>query len=130
MVNIKSILVFLISSLFIACNDHNHHSDDVSPPQVIILSPSSEVILGTAQTINVSGSITDDIGLHQAEIKLSKGNTVLAKIEPDVFNLTSYQILENLPIAGIKVGDVLTLRVEALDHNDNIGLVEKDIIIK
>lgn len=129
----KNVLCFNLLSLLVilaSCSGHSGHNDDVISPVITITSPTNEIILNNTQTLKIIGSITDDIGLHEAEIKISKGSTTLSTFKPEVLNLTDYQIRQDLSIAGVKSGDILTFRVEALDHNDNSALIDISLTVK
>ena len=77
---IQKLLGLAILFSFAACSKNGSGSDDDSnhlfsandktPPEILIFTPSAGQVFSNGNSINITGRITDDLGLYRGTIKI------------------------------------------------------------
>ncbi len=124
---------------FVACsksgsgsdNDSNHlfSANDKTPPEVLIFTPSAGQVFSNGSTINMTGRITDDLGLYRGTIKIvneATGNTIMSQ-SYEIHGLRLYNFNISHPVSVTTSADY-TVTVSFEDHGANA--VSKSVLVK
>lgn len=124
---------------FVACSksgsgtddDSNHlfSANDKTPPEVLIFTPSAGQVFSNGSTINMSGRITDDLGLYRGTIKIvneATGNTIMSQ-SYEIHGLRLYNFNINHAISATALSDY-TVTVSFEDHGANTA--SKSVLVK
>lgn len=63
-------------------SNHLFSANDKTPPEIIVFTPSANQVFSNANVINISGRITDDLGLYRGTIKIvndANSSTVMSQ---------------------------------------------------
>lgn len=136
-IQILSALVILFS--FASCSkdgsgtddDSNHlfSANDKTPPEILIFTPVSGQVFASNSTINITGRITDDLGLYRGTIKIvneATGNTVMSQ-SYEIHGLRLYNFNINHPVSVTTSSDY-TVTVGFEDHGANTA--SKSVLVK
>ena len=72
---IKPVLPIVTLCIFISCSKGSSSGNDTIPPAITITSPANGQTFTAGQSINMSGSITDDKYIAEVHIHVSNTNT-------------------------------------------------------
>lgn len=136
-IQILSALAILFS--FVACSkdgsgtddDGNHlfSANDKTPPEILIFTPVSGQVFANSSTINITGRITDDLGLYRGTIKVvneATGNTVMSQ-SYEIHGLRLYNFNINHPVSVTTSTDY-SVTVSFEDHGANTA--SKSVVVK
>lgn len=100
----------------------NNNAVDTIPPVVVITTPSANQVLRSGIPMNISGRITDDIGMYKGSIRVyaDAGNQLLIQQLYETHYLQSYDYSYNYT-PGVAVSTVLRVEVSFEDHGGNIS---------
>ena len=103
-------------------DDSNHlfSANDKTPPEVLIFTPSAGQVFSNGSSINMTGRITDDLGLYRGTIKIvneNTGNTVMSQ-SYEIHGLRLYNFNINHPVSVTASSDY-TVTVSFEDHGAN-----------
>lgn len=103
-------------------DDGNHlfSANDKTPPEILIFTPVSGQVFANSSTINITGRITDDLGLYRGTIKIvneTTGNTVMSQ-SYEIHGLRLYNFNINHPVSVTTSSDY-TVTVSFEDHGAN-----------
>lgn len=93
------------------------NASDLIAPVISISTPSENQMVQRDATMNVIGSITDNIGLEEVEIKVYRGSSLIFSTEIDVAG-TSYDLNQTVSTAAWQAGSY-KLEVLAKDAVNN-----------
>lgn len=124
---------------FVACSksgsgtddDGNHlfSANDKTPPEILIFTPVSGQVFANSSTINITGRITDDLGLYRGTIKIvneATGNTVMSQ-SYEIHGLRLYNFNINHAVSATAPSDY-TVTVSFEDHGANTA--SKSVLVK
>jgi hypothetical protein len=102
--------------------DSNHlfSANDITPPEILIFTPVAGQVFTNSSTINITGRITDDLGLYRGTIKIvneATGNTVMSQ-SYEIHGLRLYNFSINQPVSVSAAADY-TVTVSFEDHGAN-----------
>ncbi len=109
----KAILVLsLISVVNFSCSkggsgtddpgNHINNPNDIIPPVLTVTSPVPDQVFNSGNTINISGRITDDLGLYRGSIKIIQDATG-ATVKEQLYEI------HGLPAYDFNVNHVITV---------------------
>lgn len=108
---------------------HGFVPDDVTAPALTINTPVADQVFANGNTINISGSITDDYGLYRGYVKVTNdanGSSVFYQAY-EIHGFLSYNFNLNTT-AFATMASTLTVTVSFEDHGYNA--VTKTVKIK
>lgn len=136
---IQKLLGLAIMFSFAACSksgsgsddDSNHlfSANDKTPPEILIFTPSAGQVFSNGNSINITGRITDDLGLYRGTIKIvndASGNTVMSQ-SYEIHGLRLYNFNINHPVSVTTSSDY-TVTVSFEDHGANTA--NKSVVVK
>ena len=100
----------------------NNNVVDTIPPVVLITTPAANQVLRSGIPMNISGTITDDIGMYRGSIRVyaDAGNQLLVQQLYEAHYLQAYNYSYNYT-PGVSVSTVLRIEVSFEDHGGNIS---------
>jgi len=112
-------------------DDSNHlfSANDKTPPEVLIFTPSAGQVFTNGGTINITGRITDDLGLYRGTIKIineATANTVMSQ-SYEIHGLRLYNFNISHPVS-VSASSDYTVTVSFEDHGANSA--NKSVLVK
>ncbi len=137
---LKSILVFsLVLVVNFSCSkggsgtddpaNHINNPNDIIPPVITVNSPVPDQVFNSGNTINISGRITDDLGLYRGTIRIinDANGAVVKEQQYEIHGLPAYDFNVN-HVAVVSTASDYTVSVWFEDHGYNS--VTKTVKIK
>lgn len=96
-------------------------TNDVTPPVISILTPADNQVFTSGNTINITGRLTDDLGLYRGTIKvINDANGTIVMNQPyEIHGLKLYDFNINYTTSVAVVSDY-TITVAFEDHGLNM----------
>jgi hypothetical protein len=103
--------------------------NDTTPPEVVIFTPAASQIFSSGSTINITGRITDDLGLYRGTIKVVNDatGTVLMNQAYEIHGQKLYNFNINYTTSVTTASDY-TVTVSFEDHGSNT--TAKSVVVK
>ena len=94
---------------------------DTTPPEISIFTPSASQVFVNGNVINVTGRITDDLGLYRGTVKIvnDANNAVLMSQAYEIHGIKLYNFNVNYTTSVTTPSD-FTITVSFEDHGGNI----------
>lgn len=94
--------------------------NDITPPEITILTPTLNQVFANGGVINITGKITDDFGLYRGTIRVVNDATgnVLMNQAYEIHGLLLYNFSLNHTVAALTASDY-TITVSFEDHGYN-----------
>lgn len=127
-------IVMLTALVFASCSkggiekenpDHVINMSDTTSPVVEISTPASSQIFASGTSINITGKITDNLGLYKGTISVtnSANNEVLKEQEYEIHGLLAYNYSLSYTTSVTKPSDLI-VAVQFEDHGLNVTRAE------
>ncbi|MBO9682507.1 MAG: DUF4625 domain-containing protein [Flavisolibacter sp.] len=97
---------------------------DVTPPEIVVISPQQSQVFSSGQTVTIKATITDNVGLHMVHVIAvdnTGGHWAHSEDHVDGRNFQVNKTFVTNP------GKTYTITIEATDHDDNTA--SKEIIV-
>ena len=101
---------------------HVYNPTDVTAPTITLNTPAANQVYVSGNTINVSGTVSDDLGLYRGQIRIiDNANGVEMKQQAyEIHGLKSYNFSLNY-VANVSAPKTYTVSVFFEDHGYNPG---------
>lgn len=111
--------LFFLSILAIAVSACHSHEEGNEAPTITIASPTGGQIFKSGATINITGTASDDVDLHEGTITIKNATTELFKQTPDVHSKKTFEINYNYVAPTVTVNTTLDIIFSFYDHDEN-----------
>ncbi len=101
---------------------HVYNPTDVAAPLITINSPLANQVFSSGNTINISGNVSDDLGLYRGQIRIidNENGVEMKQQTYEIHGLKSYNFSLNY-VPNVSSAKTYTLAVFFEDHGYNPG---------
>src|SRR5688572_30215264 len=124
---VRQIIVASVVVLLAACSksdndDHEINNSDVTAPVIEIFTPTENQVFNNSSSINITGRITDNLGLYRGTIRITNdANAAVIKEQSyEIHGLLTYDFNLSHTVSVAAAADyTVTVRFE--DHGLNVS---------